>query len=262
MLIIRRVILIIVLSWLAFVFYRILNPDWADALVAKIRWFFISSNISAPANLDYNTWATGSLSNVSNVASWQTTTWYNQFTGVDGLTTNELYDDLYNDMYNQDTTDISNDIIQDDVSIHRIKWDLNYKNSDYNFSIKFPWSRDWYQIEIYTWTIWEYHLIFSFDNKDYFILYIIENNYYNSNKQTKFSHTTYIAQNSKYTFVYVPLETDDSKSNNISYIIKTFRLLPKINTSQTNTTQTITPAKQKTPSDPNYLKQIFDSFVK
>ncbi len=261
MLIIRRVILIIVLSWLAFVFYRIVNPDWADTLIAKIRWFFITSNISSPANLDYNTWATGSLTDISNVISWQTATWYNQFTGVDELNPNELYDDLYNDMYNEEI-DVSNDIIQDNVSTNKIKWDLNYYNSDYNFSITFPWSRDWYQIETYTWTVWEHHFIFSFDDKDYFILYIIENNYYNTNKQSKFSHTTYITQNSKYTFVYVSLKNDDQRSNNITYIIKTFRLLPKVNTSQTNTTQTVTTSNPKTPSDPNYLKQIFDSFVK
>jgi len=292
MVIIRRMILIIVLLWLAFVFYRFLDPQWADALVSKIRWSQIVQTISDSQNQtiistwDISSWTIDtSIINTWTVQTWTISTWkiitwvvatwnvskpiVNTWT-VKTWSNKTWYNTSWETIWVIDDMNWFSEVIDTTASIKLIKWDLSYKNSDYNFSISFPWSWDGYTIENFTWKDVKAQFVFSFDKKDYFILYIVSNSYYNAHKSSELSYLTYLAQDTTNTFAYKILEKSDTKSKAVPYILKTFKLNDSIVNTPITTTVALTTVKQvtqpttkkKSTSDWNYIKNIFDSFVK
>lgn len=272
MVIIRRLIFIMVLLWLAFVFYRFIDAQWADNLIARLRWVDIDKKITDIQNqIPISTW---------NSLTWEISTWTSSLlqSGVSNWTwTSEILQSGDSDslikssweiIWLVDNMDWFSEIIDSTASQKTIQWDLNYKNTDYKFSMTFPWSRDGYTLQINTWDDVKAELIFAFDSKDYFLLYVIPNAYYKSQKTRDFGHLTYLAQDTTNTFAYKILENTDTKSKAIPYILKTF----KIQNSASNTPVTVpatvkptvktTTVPKTTSSDWNYLKNIFDSFVK
>jgi len=270
--IIRRIIFIIVLLGLAFVFYRLFNPQWADALIAKLRWTQIVSTIPDAKNPNtIVTWANLSwkidtwMSDTWLVSSWIILTWL-----VSSWAADTWLQSSWETIWIVDNMSWFSEIIDPTASAKLVKWDLNYKNSDYNFSISFPWSWDWYMIQIDTWKDIKSEFIFSFDEKDYFIIYVISNSYYQTNKSWDFSYLTYLAQDSKNTFAYKILENSDSKSKAIPYILKTFKLNASTATIQNSITKSPivkpvvrpTTTKKTYPSDTNNIRSIWESFIK
>ena len=288
MVIIRRIILIIVLLWLAFVFYRFFNPQWADSLIATLRWTTIISNIqniqdqnvvSTWSDLSWNiftwtisTWKIQTWIIVTwNVSTWVILTWVVNTWKIQTWLNKTLIQSSWETIWLVDTMDWFSEVIDTTTSTKIFKWDLNYKNSEYDFSISFPWSWDGYTIENYTWKDIKAQFVFSFDKKDYFILYVISNSYYNTNKSSQLNYLKYLAQDSTNTFAYKILETSDTKSKAIPYILKTFKSADSktnlnIPTTITPTTVKVitkpTTVKKSTNSDWNFIKNIFDSFVK
>lgn len=275
--IIRRIIFIIVLLGLAFVFYRLFNPQWADSLIAKLRWTEIVSNISDIKNQNLvSTWESLSwkidtwiintwLVSTGIIETWTINTWL-----VSSWANNTWLQSSWETIWIVDNMSWFSEIIDSTASAKLIKWDLNYKNSDYDFSISFPWSWDTYTIQIETWKDIKSEFIFSFEERDYFIIYVISNSYYQSNKSLDFSYLTYLAQDSKNTFAYKILENSDAKSKAIPYILKTFKINNITTPTIPSTVAPITPkvpvktttVKKTTSSDWNYIRNIFDSFVK
>ncbi len=266
MVIVRRLIFIIVLLGLAFVFYRFLNPEGADNLIAKLRGTQISSTISDPQNqAPVSTWGnltwialTWNITNTWMVSTWIVKTWSIQTWAKASWEIIWLVDNM----------SWFSEIIDSTVSTRSVKWDLNYRNLDYNFSMTFPSSWAGYTIEINTGTNIKSEFIFSFDKKDYFIIYVISNNYYKSNKTSTLNYLTYLAQDTNNTLAYKILENSDAKSKAVPYILKTFKLtdsIPPLNINPPIKPKptTISPTIKKTnSSDWNYIKNIFDSFVK
>lgn len=274
--IIRRIIFIIVLLGLAFVFYRLINPQWADALIAKLRWTEIVSNISDIKNQNLvSTWESLSwkidtwIINTWLVSTWIIQTWTINTWLVSSWANNTWLQSSWETIWIVDNMSWFSEIIDSTASAKLIKWDLNYKNSDYNFSMTLPWSRDWYTLQINTWYEVKAELIFSFDSKDYFILYVIPNTYYKSQKTTDFGHLIYLTQDATNTFAYKILETSDTKSKAIPYILKTFKLntftTPTIPTTVTPITNKVpvktTTVKKTYPSDSNNIRAIWESFI-
>lgn len=271
--IIRRIIFIIVLLGLAFVFYRFINPDWADRLISKLRWIQIEQTISniqdqnlvsTWTNLTWgvDTW----IVNTWIILTWKVSTWIVKVWSVQ-----TWLQASWETIWLVDNMSGFSEVIDATTSKKLIKWDLNYKNSDYNFSMTFPWSWDGYTIETFTWKEFKAQLVFSFDSKDYFILYVVSNSYYETAKSLELAAITYLTQNSSNTFAYKILENTDLKSKAIPYILKTFKLTNSIPNTITPIKQIpskvkqptkTTTVKKKTSSDWNYLKNIFDSFVK
>lgn len=284
MVMIRRLIFIMVLLGLAFVFYRFLNPQWADSLIARLRWVTAISNIKDLQ--DQNTISTWSISSwvlltwaaiqtwiisTWTVQTWTVKTWAIKTWSIKTWLVQTWFKSSWETIWLVDNMSGFSELIDPTAATKVIKWNLNYKDSDYNFSISFPWSWDGYTMQINTWKDIKSEFIFSFDKKDYFILYVIANNYYDTNKSSEFNYLTYLAKDSNNTFAYKILETSDTKSKAIPYILKTFKLSnPIVNISSppiiapTTVKVITTPSTVKKPikSDWNYIKNIFDSFVK
>lgn len=277
--IIRRIIFIIVLLGLAFVFYRLLNPQWADSLIAKLRWTKIVDTISDIKNQNLiSTWENLSwkidtwIINTWLVSTWIIQTWTTLTWLVSSWIVNTWFQASWETIWIVETMSGFSEIIDSTASAKIIEWDLNYKNSDYDFSISFPWSWDGYTIQINTWKDIKSEFIFSFDETDYFIIYVITNSYYKANKSSDFNYLTYLSQDSTNTFAYKILENSDTKSKAVPYILKTF----KSNSITITNTPSITvktptiikstnkpPTTKKTyPSDSNNIRSIWDSFIK
>lgn len=275
--IIRRIIFIIVLLGLAFVFYRLFNPQWADALIARLRWTQIVDTISDIKNQNLiSTWENLSwkidtwISNTWLVSTWIIQTWTILTWLISSWTTDIWSQSSWEIVWIVDTMSWFSEIIDSTASAKLIKWDINYKNSDYGFSISFPWSWDGYTIQIETWKDIKSEFIFSFAEKDYFIIYVISNTYYQSNKSLDFSYLTYLSQDATNTFAYKTLENSDTKSKAVPYILKTFKLnnltTPTIPTTITPITNKVpvktTTVKKTYPSDSNNIRAIWESFIK
>lgn len=282
--IIRKIVFIIVLLWLAFVVYRFFDQEWADNLLSKITSDNINKVVESVEQEQIDeviaTWT---------LDEWNIISWENTITQTIDQNTNTWDTSTWSDIIIVDDMEWFSEIIDNQASIQEQKWDLNYKNTDYNFSIIFPSSREWYTIKQISswWNIKEIIKFYFYDtdksiNKIYFSIYIVEKNYYQRNKSTEFSGFVYINQNSEYAFLYKMHELLDPKSKTVPYILKTFKLnnitttssqtTIQTNGSTTTTTQVInkknttikstsTKAWWISQQDINDAKSLFDSFI-